>query len=208
MLSGGGSRLCEGWLGFLGLVGFTPYPYDMTVIRARVDCREPTQGTQATLCPPVLVSVSNDQPNGSRLLTSCPDLTGLAQVQQHMRAAGVALTTRNNQRGNVVAFKPGDPNNPGFRPGVSGNPAGRPKGARSRLGEAFLDAVLDDFAEHGMDAIRRVCEDDPGAYLRIIASLLPREVTAENGEPLFQNVTITFVNADAKKSGVPSIRAA
>jgi len=76
------------------------------------------------------------------------------------------------------------------------------------LGEAFLDALLADFIEHGIDAIDRVRESDPGAYIRIIASLLPREVNAENGEPLFQNVTITFVGADATKSRVPSIRAA
>jgi len=76
------------------------------------------------------------------------------------------------------------------------------------LGEAFLDALLIDFTERGVEAINRVRDDDPGAYLRIIASLLPKEVTAENGEPLLQNVTITFVNAEAKRSGVPSIRAA
>jgi len=52
---------------------------------------------------------------------------------------------------------------------------------------------LDDFDEHGMDAIRRVCEDDPGAYLRIIASLLPKEVTGAEAAPLFENVTVTFV---------------
>ncbi len=106
-----------------------------------------------------------------------------------------------------MAFKPGDPNNPGFRPGVSGNPAGRPKGARSKLGEAFLDALLIDFTEHGMDAIRRVCEDDPGTYIRIVASLLPKEVTGADAAPLFENVTVTFVNANATKSGLPLINA-
>jgi len=67
--------------------------------------------------------------------------------------------------------------------------------------------LLDDFVEHGIDAIRRVCEDDPGTYIRIVASLLPKEVTGADAAPLFENVTVTFVNADAKKGGVPSIRA-
>lgn len=94
-----------------------------------------------------------------------------------------------------------------YKPGESGNPHGRPRGARSRLGDTFLNALLNDFDEHGMDAIRRVCEDDPGTYLRILASLLPKELTGADSARLFENVTITFVNADAKKSGVPSIRA-
>lgn len=39
-----------------------------------------------------------------------------------------------------------------------GNPAGRSKGARSKLGEAFLDALLADFTERGVEAINRVRE--------------------------------------------------
>ena len=63
-----------------------------------------------------------------------------------------------------------------FEPGKSGNPAGRPQGARSKLGEAFLEKLLADFQKHGAEAIERVRVEKPDAYLKVIASLLPRDI--------------------------------
>lgn len=65
-----------------------------------------------------------------------------------------------------------------FKPGQSGNPNGRPKGARSRLGEDFLNALRDDFAEHGADVIKRVRAKKPEAYMKIVADLMPKELQA------------------------------
>jgi hypothetical protein len=56
-----------------------------------------------------------------------------------------------------------------------GNP-GRPKGARNKLGEAFIEALHDDFGKHGVDAIVEVRETKPDQYLKVIASLLPKDV--------------------------------
>ena len=54
---------------------------------------------------------------------------------------------------------------------------GRPKGSRNKLGEAFLSAVHDDFAEHGVKAVQDAREKDPLQYCRMIAGLLPSEHT-------------------------------
>jgi hypothetical protein len=68
-----------------------------------------------------------------------------------------------------------------FQPGQSGNPAGRPKGSRNKLGEAFVAALHDDFTKNGIAAIERVRTEDPAAYVRVIASILPRQVEIKEG---------------------------
>jgi hypothetical protein len=67
---------------------------------------------------------------------------------------------------------------PAWEPGQSGNPAGRPKGARSKLGETFLQALLTDFAEHGVKAIEDMRGKNPGDYVKVVASILPKEFDA------------------------------
>lgn len=58
-----------------------------------------------------------------------------------------------------------------FKPG---NP-GRPKGARNKLGEAFIQALQEDFEAHGIVAVQTVRAEKPDQYLKVIASLMPKE---------------------------------
>lgn len=68
-----------------------------------------------------------------------------------------------------------------FLPGNSGF-GGRPKGARNKLGEMFLQALHDDFKDHGAVAIVTVREEKPDQYLKVIASLMSKELTLNFGD--------------------------
>jgi hypothetical protein len=62
-----------------------------------------------------------------------------------------------------------------FKPGGGGRPAG----VRNRFSHAFLTDFLADWEKHGMSAIKSVRMTDPGTYLRVGASILPKEMVLE-----------------------------
>lgn len=64
---------------------------------------------------------------------------------------------------------------PPGRPFQPGNP-GRPKGSRNKLGEEFIKALYADFEEHGPAVIATVRQEKPDQYLKVVASVLPKEV--------------------------------
>jgi hypothetical protein len=65
-----------------------------------------------------------------------------------------------------------------FLPGQS---PGRPKGARNKLQSSFLHALAEDFERDGPAAIKICRIEDPGRYVQIISSLMPRELDIERG---------------------------
>ena len=70
-----------------------------------------------------------------------------------------------------------------WKPGESGNPDGRPKGSRNKLGEDFIRALCEDFEEHGAAVIATVRESRPHDYLKIVASLLRKQIEVD-AEPV------------------------
>jgi uncharacterized protein DUF5681 len=70
-----------------------------------------------------------------------------------------------------------------FKPGQSGNPAGRPKGSRNKLSECFLKALADDFDTNGVAVIESVRKDRPHEYLKIVATVLPKQMQLEDLTP-------------------------
>ena len=60
---------------------------------------------------------------------------------------------------------------------ISGNSGGgRPKGSRNKLGEAFIDNLYQDWQANGAETIARVREERPQDYLKVVASILPKDV--------------------------------
>jgi hypothetical protein len=66
--------------------------------------------------------------------------------------------------------------------GQSGNPAGRPKGSKHKLQTSFWNDLHRVWKESGPDALRRVAQDDPSTFVRVCASLMPKEETAKQIE--------------------------
>ena len=64
---------------------------------------------------------------------------------------------------------------PPWKPGQSGNPKGRPTGARQRLTDQFITDLSAHYAQHGAGVIARVAEEDPVAYMSIVARFIPKE---------------------------------
>ena len=52
---------------------------------------------------------------------------------------------------------------------------GRVKGARNRLSMAFVEALAKEFEEHGAEAIRICRVERPTEFIKIIASIMPKE---------------------------------
>jgi hypothetical protein len=64
---------------------------------------------------------------------------------------------------------------------VAGGSTGRKKGARNRLHADFVVSLQEHFHEFGKAAIDIVFKERPNEYLKIIASVLPKEFILDDG---------------------------
>ena len=72
-----------------------------------------------------------------------------------------------------------------------GNPSrGRQRAARDKISTAFLEALNEAFYEpndtggcKGLDAIKKVRDEDPATFARIYATLLPKQLEIEDSTP-------------------------
>src|SRR5262245_56676891 len=87
-----------------------------------------------------------------------------------------------------------------WKPGQSGNPKGRPPGSRNKLGDAFVEALYKDFAEHGAEAIVACRETKPEVYLTVISKVIPKEVNVQvNASYAFLKIWETIANGLAER---------
>jgi hypothetical protein len=77
-----------------------------------------------------------------------------------------------------------------FGAGQANGSRGRQKAARDKLSAEFLEALNDAFSEpngeggiKGLDAIKKVRDEDPATFARIYASLLPKQLEIEDIPP-------------------------
>ena len=69
-----------------------------------------------------------------------------------------------------------EPKNPSRKPAPKSPCRSRPKRAKKTLGDDFVEAVRADFRSHGAGVIAAVRADKPDQYLKIVLSVLPKDL--------------------------------
>ena len=73
---------------------------------------------------------------------------------------------------------------------------GRPKGSKNKATQAVKDMVLGALeAKGGQEYMERQADENPNAFMSLVAKILPTQVTGDDGGP---------VQVDAKYSGLPA----
>jgi Family of unknown function (DUF5681) len=83
-------------------------------------------------------------------------------------AADSDSTVRKHRQRGLIAWKPGQ----------SGNPKGRPKGSRNKLSEEFFRDLCEAWQAFGKPALETMAMLYPAEFVRMAASLMPRELEA------------------------------
>jgi hypothetical protein len=76
-----------------------------------------------------------------------------------------------------------------FVKGQSGNTNGRPMGSRNKLKEAFWTDFCDAWKIHGQAALSVVAQDDPSTFVKVAASIMPKETELTMREVLAKDLS-------------------
>lgn len=87
------------------------------------------------------------------------------------------------------------PEGHGWKPGESGNPGGSTQGYRRKIQGKFLETLAADFDLHGKQAIVDCRENKPDVYMKVCASLLPKEIDLKNPLDEIDDTTLAAVLA-------------
>lgn len=63
-----------------------------------------------------------------------------------------------------------------FKKGEVANPKGRPKGSKNKFTNQFYEDLLLEWQEGGREVMKEVRENDPATFLRVAASLVPKDI--------------------------------
>lgn len=101
-----------------------------------------------------------------------------------------------------------------WKPGQSGNPLGRPQGARAKFSEQACADALTDWTANGADVLARVRATDPSAYLRVLFSIIPKDIALaiehrngplDNLEMQMMRRLVTLIRATADAIDVETV---
>lgn len=78
--------------------------------------------------------------------------------------------------------------------GKTNNPGGINRTSRQLLTAKFIRTVARDFEEHGEKCLRKLREKDVATYVKVVASLIPKETTLDANIQVSHDHVVDFLN--------------